>query len=133
MATIEVVSPGNKDNRARAASFRAKILECIESGLHILLVDVHTPTRSARDFGAEIARELGSSADLEHSDRAVTSFEVIAEPWQIRLYRTSLAVGNALPEGLLFLESDRPVRVPLESTYAEAFDCLPKIDQIAVG
>ena len=38
----------------------------------------------------------------------------------------AVSVGDALPAMPLFLQADRYVRVPLETTYQSAFDALPK-------
>lgn len=38
----------------------------------------------------------------------------------------TVAVGDVLPDMPLFLQADRYVQVPVETTYQSAFDALPK-------
>jgi hypothetical protein len=53
----------------------------------------------------------------------VVSYEVDAS---VRAYIENFAVGEKLPNGALFLEPGGCVEVPLEKTYAKAFEEVPK-------
>jgi hypothetical protein len=132
VALLEVVSPGNKDSQPRADQFRDKLVECVASGLHVLLVDLLPPTRLAPGIGAAVARELGG-ADVPEEGRSTTSFEVQERPPTVRVYHATLALGATLPSAPLFLEPGRHVEVPLDPTYGEAVACLPRVDRAALG
>jgi len=134
VAVIEVVSRGNKDSDRRARSFEEKLIECLSSGLHLLLVDLHPPTRPAPGFAAGVARELrtGDVPEVPSEGRCVTSFEVRPDP-EVRVYHQSLALGAPLPEAPLFLEPGASVTVELESAYEAAFAWLPGPDRALLG
>lgn len=132
VAVIEVVSPGNKDSERRASQFRDKVLECLGSGLHVLLLDVLPATRPAPGFGAAVAETLGSPS-APREGRCVTSFEVQPQPPVVRVYHQPFALGAALPSAPLFLEVGRHVTVPLDDTYARSFARLPRVDRERLG
>ncbi len=44
VAIIEIVSPGNKDSRAALRDFVDKTIDCMRSGIHMLIVDLFPPT-----------------------------------------------------------------------------------------
>jgi hypothetical protein len=129
VAVLEIVSPGNKDSQRRASSFRAKILECVEAGLHVVVADVLPATGSVRSFAVEVAAEFGSATPLDDSPRYVTSFESCIDPWEVRVYHHPVQVGRVLPDAPLFLAAGVHVMVGLESTYCEAFGGLPRRDR----
>lgn len=45
VAVIEIVSPGNKDGRAKMDAFKDKCQDLIRNGIHILIVDLFPPGR----------------------------------------------------------------------------------------
>lgn len=128
VAVIEVVSPGNKDSARRARQLTDKLIECLASGLHVLVIDLLPPTAAAPGFGAAVARELGSDA-VAPVGRCTTSFECQPEPLAVQVYQRELALGRALDAPPLFLEPGRHVELPLEETYASAFRGLPAHDR----
>ena len=48
VAMIEVVSPGNKASRHGLEKFVAKACDCLERGVHLLIIDVLPPRRAIR-------------------------------------------------------------------------------------
>ncbi|MBI4615835.1 MAG: DUF4058 family protein [Planctomycetes bacterium] len=132
VSVVEIVSPGNKDSDRRARNFEEKILVCLASGLHVLVVDVLPPTGPAPGFAAAVARELGS-ASLPEEGRAATSFECQPSPATVRIYHRSMRVGDPLPEVPLFLEPGRHIEIPLETTYSSALRRLPRLDRDRLG
>jgi hypothetical protein len=123
---VEIVSRGNKDSRSRADLFRVKLLECLMAGVHLLVVDVHPPTRPAPGFASVLARRIGDkSGRVAPGGRTATSFEVEQEPLAVRIYHEPLVLGTTLPDMPLFLLEGRHVQVPLEATYRETIPGLP--------
>lgn len=128
VAVLEVVLPGNKDSDRRARAFEEKILACIESGLHVLVVDPLPATEAAPGLAAAVARALGSGK-VPLGGRCAASFEWQPEPPVVRVYNESLRVGRAIPDASLFLEPGLSVDVPLERTYREAVAAMPAVDR----
>ncbi len=46
IAVIEIVSPGNKSNKAAIRSFVEKALQFLRQGVHLLIIDLFPPTRA---------------------------------------------------------------------------------------
>jgi hypothetical protein len=128
LAVIEVVSPGNKDAERRTRWFEEKLLDCLASGLHVLLIDLLPATPIAPGLAAAVARDLGCEA-VPEDGQAVTSFECQARPPVVRVYHQPVNVGKPLPSSPLFLEPGWAVEVPLESTYEASFAWLPAPDR----
>lgn len=126
VAFIEIVSPGNKHSAYETSKFIDKLLDALDRGIHLLVVDVHPPGkhdrrgihagfwefRSAEAHGVSAERPLGFSA--YRSDTVPTAY---FEP---------IAVGDALPEMPIFLTPDLYVNVPLEATYMESWRGVPQ-------
>lgn len=127
VAVLEVLSPGNKDSEIKAGTFEGKVVRCLASGLHVLLIDLLAPTRSAPGVGAAIAREIGEGG-VADGGHCTTSFEVRADPSEVRIYHRALALGEVMPDAPLFVAPGYPVDVPLEQTAAAALDMLPAGD-----
>lgn len=133
VAVIEIVSPGNKDSAPRAYHFQMKVVEFLESGLHVLIVDVLPGTPACRGFAAAIARVLGATEDPPVGPRSAASFEVSLEPPRMSLYARTLEVGRPLPDDVpLFLRPAEPVALPLEASYQATFERLPASDRASL-
>jgi hypothetical protein len=125
IALIEIVSPGNKTSRHALRSFVEKASEALYRGYHLLIVDLHPPTRrdpqgihgaiwsaiSDEDFAAPIDKPLTLAA--YSAGRIKRAF---VEP---------VAVSDALPDMPLYLEPEGYVHVPLEATYQAAYHGVP--------
>jgi hypothetical protein len=132
VAVVEVVSPGNKDSAARATRFQAKLVELLESGLHVVVIDVLPPTRTCRGFALAVAHDLGGGEPPAIRDRSAVSFEVSSP--RVNLYARTLELGVALPDDVpLFLKSGCSVALPLEASYAETFERLPTTDRATLA
>lgn len=59
----------------------------------------------------------------------MTSFERRADPLEVRVYHSSLRLGQPLPAAPLFLEPGLHVEVPLEASYTSALGGLPGPDR----
>jgi Protein of unknown function (DUF4058) len=125
VALVEVVSPGNKSSRAALRSFVEKTAQLLDQRIHLLILDLHRH----------------GNFDPQGIHGAI--WEEIAEPWvaptdrpltlvgyesalTVRAFVQPLAIGEALIDMPLYLEPGGYVLVPLENTYARAFDALPK-------
>jgi hypothetical protein len=126
VALIEILSPGNKSSRAHLKQFVEKVVAAIESRIHVLVIDLHPPTaRDPRGIHGAIAEELGrdeSPFDPQHP-LTLVSYLADSEP---RAYLQPIALGEELPPMPLFLDPYTYINVPLESTYNQAFQSVPR-------
>jgi len=127
IAVIEIVSPGNKSSRKALAEFISKTIAYLDAGIHVLVVDPFPPTK--RDpFGMHKA--IWDEVEEEPfefptgKDRLAVSYEAGEE---LAVYIDTFGVGDGLPSALLCLTPDARVRVPLETTYREAFAATPEV------
>jgi hypothetical protein len=126
VATMEIVSPGNKASRRAFDAFLDKACELIEQRIHLLIVDPFPPgSRDPHGVHAAIWEEVAGHPFQLPADKPLTL--VAYECDQItRAYIEPVAVGDVLPEMALFLEPSRCVMVPLERTYQTAFAVMPR-------
>ncbi|MEZ6034767.1 MAG: DUF4058 family protein [Planctomycetaceae bacterium] len=129
IAVIEVISPGNKNNRRALDAFRRKIDLLLDQRVHLLLIDILPPGPVDPD-GLPVALSVTDPADVP----VVTA----AEPYSLLSVRCAedsdllggfveiVGRNQPLPEMPLFLSEDHYVNVPLESTYLRAWDELPE-------
>jgi hypothetical protein len=106
VALIEVVSPGNKASRHALQTFVNKAADALDRGYHLLVLDLQPP--SPRD-----------------PDKPLTLAAYDAGP-PPTAYVQPVAVGDSLPEMPLFLRPGGYVLVPLEETYQEALQHVPR-------
>ncbi|MFO0802566.1 MAG: DUF4058 family protein [Gemmataceae bacterium] len=126
VAMIEVVSPGNKDSRAAFRSFVEKAVDFLESGVHLLIIDLFPPT--PRDPDGVHKAILGEYGDLPFTPPAgkpLTLVSYRASP-PITAHIEPLAVGDSLPDAPLYLTPERHVMVPLEKTYSDTWAGCPE-------
>ena len=73
VAVIEIVSPGNKNNKNGFRSFLDKVYELLQKKIHILVVDLHPPGKHdpngihaamARDCHGALSRAARPSLDI---------------------------------------------------------------------
>ena len=125
VAMIEIVSPGSKSTRNALRSFVEKAAELLDQRIHLLIVDFLPPGRhDPHGIHAAIWDEI---AGQEHTppDGQPLTLAAYETALTVRAYVRSLAVGDRLPEMPLFLEPNRCVHVPLESTHQAAFAAMP--------
>lgn len=125
VAMIEVVSSGNKANERDFRQFIDKVVAAIEQGIHLLVIDPYPPTkRDPQGIHGEIWAELGDDSYRAPADKPLTMASYLAGSAP-ECFVEPLAVGEKLVPMPLFLNPDYYVRVPLEETYALAFDGEP--------
>lgn len=117
VAVIEVVSPGNKDRKSALREFVKKSIEFIESGIHLLVVDLFPPSpRDPSGIHKAIWDEFLEEdfAIRPGKDRILASYRADAE---VTAYVEPISVGDPLPDMPLFVTRASHVQVPLEATY----------------
>jgi hypothetical protein len=127
VAVIELVSRGNKTSRAKAEQFHRKTVGLLDRGIHVVMLDLHGPTNVVpRGFHVMIAEDLGHEAADPPADHPLSAGTYQAlETGTLRAHFVPLRVGDPLPEMPVFLTPREFIRLPLESTYAEAFRSVP--------
>jgi hypothetical protein len=125
VAVIEVVSPGNKSSRTHLRNFVEKAATLIDQGIHLLVIDLLTPTsRDPQGVHGAIWEELSGEEYLQPAGRPLTLASYEAADGA-RAFVRHPAVGEALPSMPLFLKAKRSVPTPLEQTYMTAFEAMP--------
>lgn len=125
VAVIEIVSPGNKDSRRALDSFLDKTVDLLAKGIHLLVIDLHPPTkRDPHGLHAAIQEEVSGIEFVPPDDKPLTlaAYEAVVPP---KAYVEPVAAGDALPDMPLFLVPGGHVLVPLEKTYLAAWEGVP--------
>lgn len=125
VAVLEIVSGGNKDSKSAFEMFVRKAQELIYGGIHLALVDLYPPTRRDPE-GIHPAVWGDDDADTFRFDKRkpLTCASYVGGPGA-QAFVEPVAIGDALPDLPVFLTPFEYVEVPLERTYAAAFDALP--------
>lgn len=128
VAVLEIVSPGNKDNRNGFRSFVAKAFEFLTQGVHLVVVDPFPPgVRDPDGLHQAIWDEFDEAKfPPRPAGKPLTaaSFEALRT---ISAYAEPFAVGDPVPATPLFLEPGEYVSVPLEASYQASWEALPPI------
>ena len=127
IALIEILSPANNERPLTAEVFVAKAAEALESGIHLMLVDLFPPGAYDPQGIHGLIRQRLEQSDEPYDLPAgapLTLASYAAGP-RIEAYLEHFAPGAILPEMPLFLSPDRYVNVPLEATYREAYRGMP--------
>lgn len=126
IALLEIVSPGNKSSAKALRDFVAKALAALEAGVHLLLIDLHGPTaRDPQGVHGVIWEELGGRHYTAPAGKPLTLVSYVADLMRTA-YVEPVAVGDKLRDMPLFLEPDFYVNVPLEATYQQAWQGVPR-------
>jgi len=126
VAMVEVVSPGNEAGQRAMRAFIDKATELLDKGIHLLILDLHRPSRrDPHGIHAVIWEDLTGQETTAAADKPLTlaSYE---SALSIRAYVERVAVGDVLTDMPLFLKPAAHVVVPLEETYAKAFAAVPR-------
>jgi hypothetical protein len=125
VAIVEVVSEGNKASRREFEAFLDKACGAIQVGIHLLVIDLHRPTkRDPQGIHGAIWEALGDESYVAPPDKPVTLASYVGMPG-FRAYVEPVAVGDVMPPMPLFLSSTRYVDVPLEDSYMQAVAEIP--------
>jgi hypothetical protein len=126
VAMIEIVSRGNKNSRRRLDQFLRKVSGVLDSGYHLLVIDLHPPgSFDPEGLHSAIWDFLCGEESPSPPDRPLTlaSYRANAVP---TAYVQPVSVGSSLPDMPLFLDADWYVNVPLEETYLQTWNGLPE-------
>jgi hypothetical protein len=120
VATIELVSPGNKDRETKRRQFTAECLTHLSNGVGVVVVDVVT-TRSA-NLHAELLGLLGHPSPAGLSELYTVAYRPLSQEGggRIECWPMPLRVGQALPSVPLSLSAECCIRVDLEASYRDA-------------
>jgi Protein of unknown function (DUF4058) len=127
VALLEIVSPANKDRQQSVDDFAAKAVDALDAGIHLVVVDLFPPGPHDPQGmpGAVRQRLVESDAACPLPAGAPLSLASYVAGPGVDIYSEQLAVGGVLPEMPLFLNIERYVNLPLESTYAAAYQGMP--------
>ena len=121
VAHIEIVSPRNKDRRVSAEEFIAKGRAAIDAGVHLVVLDLFPPTRSARrGLAPGIWRKYDPAPVVAPPGQPLCLASVCASARPEGFFKF-LAFGDELPAFPLFLTAALSVNLPLADTYSAAF------------
>lgn len=127
VALIEIVSPANKDRRLHVRELAEKVVRSLESGIHVLLLDL-LPATAHDPHGLHGA--VWSYFDRRpYTPPAGEPLALASNSWDgadPQAYIEPAAVGHRLIDMPLFLTAQRYINVPLEPTYLAAFRGMPE-------
>ncbi len=125
VALVEIVSPGNKNNRHGVRAFVEKAVEFLRAGVHLLVVDLFPPSpRDPEGIHKVIWDEIEDRPFALPPDRPLTLAAYVGYPIP-EAFVEPTAVGLGLPGMPLFLTPKVYVPVPLEETYQAAWEAVP--------
>ncbi|HJT35471.1 MAG TPA: hypothetical protein VJ783_25820 [Pirellulales bacterium] len=127
VALIEIVEPRHKSSRRRLEAFVSKLENFLRAGVHLLLVDLF-PAGPIDPNGVHKAiwdRLCGDDNDFVlPSDRRLTLAAYVANS-VFQAYIEPTKFCASLCDMPLFLSPETYVSMPLEATYAAAFELVP--------
>ncbi len=127
VALLEIVSPANKDRQRSVDEFADKAADALDAGIHLVVVDLFPPgPYDPQGMHGAIRRRLAQPDEAYHVPAAqpLTLASYVAGV-PLDIYLEQLSVGMVLPEMPLFLNPERYVSLPLESTYQAAYQGVP--------
>ncbi|MCI0701324.1 MAG: DUF4058 family protein [Planctomycetia bacterium] len=125
VALIELVSPGNKASTTTFDSFVNKACGVLIEGIHLIVIDPFPPTkRDPNGVHAAIWETMTGKPFTLPSGKPLTVAAYCSDD-ELTAFVDPLAVGEVLPDKPLFLNTERYVNVPLESTYMAAWQTFP--------
>jgi len=123
VATIEVVSPGNKSSEQGIQDFVHKAWDMLASGVHLMVIDLFPPgPRDPQGIHSLIWGEPGYPGPTDAQPLTCVSYLAIAVR---EAFVEPVGVGDVLPDMPLFLNSELYIPVPLEKTYQSAWETVP--------
>ncbi len=127
VAIVEIISPGNKNNRHGLRTLVEKVQEMFAGGVHLLLLDLFPPgPRDPQGVHKAIWDEVADNDFTLPKERQLTLAAYLAGPFP-EAFVQPVAVGQSLPEMPLFLTPEVYVSVPLDATYEAAWADVPSV------
>jgi hypothetical protein len=118
VATVELVSPRNKDRPRSREAFAAKCAGHLRRGCGVVVVDVVTTRRA--DLHADLLAAVGAElAAGGPAGLSAVSYRPVGrdEAGQLQTWSESLEVGRPLPTVPLWLQGELPVPLDLEASH----------------
>jgi len=126
VALIEILSSSNKSSKQGFRTFVTKVLNALELGHHLLMVDLQPPTpRDPTGIHPVIWDEFGGNPKPAPSDKPLSLVAYDAGP-PTTAYVEPVGVGDTLIDMPLFLAPGWYVNVPLEATYQGGWRGVPR-------
>lgn len=129
VATIEIVSPSNKDSRGDAPKCVAKIGSLIHEGIGVSVIDFVAPPQ--RSLHYDLLKSMGEFAETETDPRYLAAYRRI-DDGPVEIWHEPLTIGQALPTLAIPLLEGPVISLPLEPVYAQALTDL-RIDIAAMA
>ena len=128
VAMIEIISPGNKSSVANLEKFTEKADDALRHRVNLMVIDLFPAGRhDPHGIHGAILERLGAPTPYDlPSDEPLTLAAYIADR-PVQAYIEHLKVGAPMPEMPLFLNSERYINAPLQSTYDSAYVGMPSI------
>jgi hypothetical protein len=125
VAMLEVLSAGNKSSRHALHALLDKAVAALDNGIHLLLVDIHSPGPRDRDgIHGAMLNEIGTEDYKLPGTRPLTAAAYVGGP-VVEALVAHFAVGEPIPDMPLFLTRENYINVPLETTYQAAWEDVP--------
>ncbi|MEO8350430.1 MAG: DUF4058 family protein [Chthoniobacteraceae bacterium] len=126
VALLEIVSPGNKERPGALESFIDKAAAALESGYHLLIIDLFPPGEpDPRGIHGVPWERLGGRAYDPPPGRSLTLAAYTAGAL-VKSYVEPFAIGDPLTDMPLFLDAGHYINVPLEPSYLAAWEGAPQ-------
>jgi hypothetical protein len=127
---LEIVSPGNKSGRTALRKFVEKTIDCLQQGIHVLVIDILPPTpRDPQGMHKVIWDEIDEEPFELPPDKPLTLAAYLAGDLRADMETTAyvelIGVGDILPDMPAYLDHSGYVPVPLEGTYQAAWATCP--------
>jgi hypothetical protein len=133
IAIIEIVSPGNKNSRHALRSFLEKTLGFLQQGIHLLIIDLHPPSRrDPQGIHKAIWDEFRDEPFELPPDKPLT-LAAYSAGVPIKAFIEPVAVGDPLPDMPVFLDPDTYILAPLEPSYLATWELCPEVFREAVS
>jgi hypothetical protein len=125
IATLEIVSPGNKNTRHVLRALVDKAVNVLRAGIHLVIVDLFPPgPRDPQGIHKAIWDEFIDNDFHLPSESSLTLASYIGGAFP-EAFVELIAVGAPLPDMPLFLSPEFYVLLPLEKTYQSAWEAVP--------
>jgi hypothetical protein len=125
VAIMEIVSPRNKASRPALRSFVERTVGMLYAGVQLLIVDLFPPgPHDPQGIHEAIWCEMSEDHFQLPPDKPFTLVAYSAGKAKCA-YVEPVAVGDVLQDMPLFLEADKYMPVPLETTYQAAWAAVP--------
>ncbi len=125
VATVELVSPGNKDRAEQRQAFATKCAAYLQEQVNVIVVDIVTNRRS--NLHDELLELLGRpSSRAGHGDLYAVTYRNRKDhgKWHLEFLPLVLSLGAALPTLPLWLAANFNVPIDLEKSYEETCQVL---------